>query len=219
MDPVTRRSFCNGKIVGAQHFAKAAIAAGAFNPDIESASPLDGDGHGRWCPWWFSLSSCMCCSGLEQPYLKIAFVLVTSEMHCPYSYYDAWPAGGTSQLGAYLSWKLVILLLLIFSENDRTYLILVWYFPSTVIRLQLLLETMGFQCECMVMNLARQVGWLHVLGELWFLQHFLKLQAVLSRNCIEALCIIMIMISYLEKAMYLFHTCQWLTSLRLCLLG
>ena len=47
MDPVTRRSFCNGKIVGAQHFAKAAIAAGAFNPDIEFASPLDGDGHGR----------------------------------------------------------------------------------------------------------------------------------------------------------------------------
>ncbi|CAL5041011.1 unnamed protein product [Urochloa decumbens] len=46
MDPVTQRSFCNGKIVGAQHFAKAAIAAGAFNPDIEFASPLDGDGHG-----------------------------------------------------------------------------------------------------------------------------------------------------------------------------
>jgi subtilisin family serine protease len=46
-DPVTNRSFCNGKIVGAQHFAKAAMAAGAFNPDIELASPLDGDGHGR----------------------------------------------------------------------------------------------------------------------------------------------------------------------------
>uniref|UniRef100_A0A0E0LF75 Subtilisin-like protease n=1 Tax=Oryza punctata TaxID=4537 RepID=A0A0E0LF75_ORYPU len=46
MDPVTRRSFCNGKIVGAQHFAKAAIAAGAFNPDVDFASPLDGDGHG-----------------------------------------------------------------------------------------------------------------------------------------------------------------------------
>jgi len=46
MDPVTHRSFCNGKIVGAQHFAKAAIAAGAFNPDIDFASPLDGDGHG-----------------------------------------------------------------------------------------------------------------------------------------------------------------------------
>lgn len=46
-DPVTRRSYCNGKIVGAQHFAKAAIAAGAFNPAIDFASPLDGDGHGR----------------------------------------------------------------------------------------------------------------------------------------------------------------------------
>ncbi|CAD6335535.1 unnamed protein product [Miscanthus lutarioriparius] len=46
MDPVTQRSFCNGKIVGAQHFAKAAMAAGAFNPDVEFASPLDGDGHG-----------------------------------------------------------------------------------------------------------------------------------------------------------------------------
>ena len=47
MDPVTQRSFCNGKIVGAQHFAKAAMAAGTFNPDVEFASPLDGDGHGR----------------------------------------------------------------------------------------------------------------------------------------------------------------------------
>jgi hypothetical protein len=46
-DPVTQRSYCNGKIVGAQHFAKAAIAAGAFNPAIDFASPLDGDGHGR----------------------------------------------------------------------------------------------------------------------------------------------------------------------------
>ncbi|GAB4838270.1 hypothetical protein Ancab_027799 [Ancistrocladus abbreviatus] len=42
----TGRSFCNGKIIGAQHFAKAAIAAGAFNPSIDYASPLDGDGHG-----------------------------------------------------------------------------------------------------------------------------------------------------------------------------
>ncbi|MED6122521.1 hypothetical protein PIB30_040518 [Stylosanthes scabra] len=33
-------------IVGAQHFAQAAIAAGAFNPSIDFASPLDGDGHG-----------------------------------------------------------------------------------------------------------------------------------------------------------------------------
>ena len=47
VDPDTKRSFCNGKIVGAQHFAKAAIAAGAFNPAVDYASPLDGDGHGR----------------------------------------------------------------------------------------------------------------------------------------------------------------------------
>ncbi|KAE9587710.1 putative cucumisin [Lupinus albus] len=46
VDPDTRRSFCNGKIIGAQHFAQAAIAAGAFNPSIDFASPLDGDGHG-----------------------------------------------------------------------------------------------------------------------------------------------------------------------------
>ncbi|KAL5149471.1 Subtilisin-like protease SBT2.6 [Glycine soja] len=45
-DPDTKRSYCNGKIVGAQHFAHAAIAAGAFNPSIDFASPLDGDGHG-----------------------------------------------------------------------------------------------------------------------------------------------------------------------------
>lgn len=43
----TKKSFCNGKIVGAQHFAKAAIAAGAFNPLVDYASPMDGDGHGR----------------------------------------------------------------------------------------------------------------------------------------------------------------------------
>ncbi|KAG1331974.1 hypothetical protein COCNU_02G019420 [Cocos nucifera] len=46
IDPDTKRDFCNGKIIGAQHFAKAAIAAGAFNPTIDFASPLDGDGHG-----------------------------------------------------------------------------------------------------------------------------------------------------------------------------
>ncbi|KAL2338678.1 hypothetical protein Fmac_013124 [Flemingia macrophylla] len=45
-DPDTKRSYCNGKIVGAQHFAQAAIAAGSFNPSIDFASPLDGDGHG-----------------------------------------------------------------------------------------------------------------------------------------------------------------------------
>lgn len=46
VDPETKRDFCNGKIIGAQHFAEAAIAAGAFNPSIDFASPLDGDGHG-----------------------------------------------------------------------------------------------------------------------------------------------------------------------------
>lgn len=46
-DSDTKKSFCNGKIIGAQHFAKAAIAAGAFNPSVDFASPLDGDGHGR----------------------------------------------------------------------------------------------------------------------------------------------------------------------------
>ncbi|KAI8571441.1 hypothetical protein RHMOL_Rhmol01G0120700 [Rhododendron molle] len=46
VDPGTKRSFCNGKIIGAQHFAEAAIAAGVFNPEIDFASPLDGDGHG-----------------------------------------------------------------------------------------------------------------------------------------------------------------------------
>ncbi|KAL1218383.1 Subtilisin-like protease SBT2.5 [Cardamine amara subsp. amara] len=45
-DPHTKKSFCNRKIVGAQHFAEAAKAAGAFNPDIDFASPMDGDGHG-----------------------------------------------------------------------------------------------------------------------------------------------------------------------------
>ncbi|KAH9805747.1 subtilisin-like protease SBT2.6 [Citrus sinensis] len=46
VDPDTKRSFCNGKIIGAQHFAEAAIAARAFNPAVDFASPLDGDGHG-----------------------------------------------------------------------------------------------------------------------------------------------------------------------------
>lgn len=46
VDPDTKKSFCNGKIVGAQHFAAAAMAAGAFNPEVDFASPLDGDGHG-----------------------------------------------------------------------------------------------------------------------------------------------------------------------------
>ncbi|XP_061989704.1 subtilisin-like protease SBT2.5 isoform X1 [Rosa rugosa] len=46
VDPDTKKSFCNGKIIGAHHFAKAAIAAGVFNPVIDFASPMDGDGHG-----------------------------------------------------------------------------------------------------------------------------------------------------------------------------
>ncbi|KAJ0961817.1 hypothetical protein J5N97_029645 [Dioscorea zingiberensis] len=37
---------CNGKIVGAQYFARAAIAAGDFNASRDFASPFDGDGHG-----------------------------------------------------------------------------------------------------------------------------------------------------------------------------
>ncbi|XP_071742108.1 subtilisin-like protease SBT2.6 [Rutidosis leptorrhynchoides] len=46
VDSDTKKSFCNGKIVGAQHFAEAAIAAGSFNPSVDYASPMDGDGHG-----------------------------------------------------------------------------------------------------------------------------------------------------------------------------
>lgn len=46
VDPDTKKDFCNGKIIGAQHFAQAAIAAGVFNPSIDFASPMDGDGHG-----------------------------------------------------------------------------------------------------------------------------------------------------------------------------
>ncbi|CAM6105274.1 unnamed protein product [Calypogeia fissa] len=37
---------CNGKIIGAQHFAEAAKSAGAFNTSMDFDSPLDGDGHG-----------------------------------------------------------------------------------------------------------------------------------------------------------------------------
>ncbi|MFS8034186.1 putative beta-galactosidase [Helianthus anomalus] len=42
---IVEKSSCNGKIVGAQHFA----AAGAFNPEVDFDPPLDGDGHGRSC--------------------------------------------------------------------------------------------------------------------------------------------------------------------------
>ncbi|CAN0908353.1 Subtilisin-like protease SBT2.6 [Linum grandiflorum] len=37
---------CNGKIVGAQYFARAAIAAGDFNATRDFVSPFDADGHG-----------------------------------------------------------------------------------------------------------------------------------------------------------------------------
>ncbi|KAL3693997.1 hypothetical protein R1sor_007648 [Riccia sorocarpa] len=37
---------CNGKIIGAQHFAASAKSEGAFNDTIDFDSPLDGDGHG-----------------------------------------------------------------------------------------------------------------------------------------------------------------------------
>lgn len=37
---------CNGKIVGARHFAAAAIAGGDFNASRDYASPFDADGHG-----------------------------------------------------------------------------------------------------------------------------------------------------------------------------
>ncbi|RWR75225.1 Peptidase S8/S53 domain-containing protein [Cinnamomum micranthum f. kanehirae] len=45
-DPINKKDFCNGKIIGAQHFAAAASASGQFNPVVDYASPLDGDGHG-----------------------------------------------------------------------------------------------------------------------------------------------------------------------------
>lgn len=38
---------CNGKIIGARHFAAAAIAGGDFNATRDYASPFDADGHGR----------------------------------------------------------------------------------------------------------------------------------------------------------------------------
>lgn len=40
-------SACNGKIVGAQYFARAAVAAEEFNSTRDYASPFDADGHGR----------------------------------------------------------------------------------------------------------------------------------------------------------------------------
>ncbi|KAL6508516.1 hypothetical protein OROHE_021649 [Orobanche hederae] len=46
VDVGTGRGFCNGKIIGAQHFAKAAKATNALNEDSDYDSPFDGDGHG-----------------------------------------------------------------------------------------------------------------------------------------------------------------------------
>ncbi|XP_059639173.1 subtilisin-like protease SBT2.5 [Cornus florida] len=37
---------CNGKIIGAKYFARAAIAAGKFNATRDYMSPFDADGHG-----------------------------------------------------------------------------------------------------------------------------------------------------------------------------
>lgn len=37
---------CTNKLVGAQYFAKGAIASGLFNASIHYASPIDGEGHG-----------------------------------------------------------------------------------------------------------------------------------------------------------------------------
>lgn len=48
IDPNTKKDYCNGKIIGAQHFVEAAKAAGSFNPAVDFDSPLDGDGHGRF---------------------------------------------------------------------------------------------------------------------------------------------------------------------------
>ncbi|XP_060172190.1 subtilisin-like protease SBT2.5 [Lycium barbarum] len=46
VDPNTKKKYCNGKIIGAQHFVEAAKAAGSFNPELDFDSILDGDGHG-----------------------------------------------------------------------------------------------------------------------------------------------------------------------------
>ncbi|GJU17685.1 subtilisin-like protease SBT2.6 isoform X1 [Tanacetum coccineum] len=47
VDPDTKKSFCNGKIVCAQHFAAAATTVSVFNPSVVKTSPRDGDGHER----------------------------------------------------------------------------------------------------------------------------------------------------------------------------
>ncbi|KAM3288811.1 hypothetical protein P3S67_022241 [Capsicum chacoense] len=51
IDPSTRKDYCNGKVIGAQHFSEAAKAAGSFNPAMDFDSPLDGDGHGSLMLW------------------------------------------------------------------------------------------------------------------------------------------------------------------------
>lgn len=62
LDTHTKKKFCNGKIIGAQHFSAAAIAAGQFNPAVDFASPLDGDGHGR-----LDLCFAFCCQLKSMP--------------------------------------------------------------------------------------------------------------------------------------------------------
>jgi subtilisin family serine protease len=56
---------CNGKIVGAQHFAAAASKDGMFNASLYFASPLDGDGHGRFVlkSWEFYQMQRKMCQG------------------------------------------------------------------------------------------------------------------------------------------------------------
>ncbi|BBN13974.1 tRNA guanosine-2'-O-methyltransferase [Marchantia polymorpha subsp. ruderalis] len=44
--PEFPKGSCNGKIIGARHFAGAAIAGGDFNASRDYASPFDADGHG-----------------------------------------------------------------------------------------------------------------------------------------------------------------------------
>ena len=68
VDPATKKSFCNGKIVGAQHFAAAATAAGVFNPSIDFASPMDGDGHGRYVQSFQYSKLTYFCSNQEKSY-------------------------------------------------------------------------------------------------------------------------------------------------------
>ncbi|WRX17829.1 Peptidase S8/S53 domain - like 10 [Theobroma cacao] len=48
---------CNGKVVGAQYFAHAAIANGDFNAARDVASPYDADGHGRQPTYKYCCSS------------------------------------------------------------------------------------------------------------------------------------------------------------------